>query len=158
MAGRKRPKWNVFRVATRDDVIREALSWLGTPYQHMGRKKGPSGGCDCATFVADVFHNVGLITKVKIDYYAQWWHLARSEERYLAQVLDYATEFNPTVDPPQSADIALWRYGRTYSHGAIIVRWPEIIEANLVRGIIANTAQEHRRKPVRFFRINGFSG
>jgi cell wall-associated NlpC family hydrolase len=139
---------------TRNAIIAEARSWVGTPYLHMGRRKGV--GCDCATFIAEVFHAVGLISQVQIDGYAPFWHLHRSEERYLTQVLDYAVEFNPMREPPLPGDIALWRYGRTYSHGAIIVSWPEIIEANMVRGIIVNHACEHQGKLVRLFRCKAF--
>jgi NlpC/P60 family putative phage cell wall peptidase len=43
---------------TRDDVVREALTWVGTPYQHQGRVKGV--GTDCAGMVIGTARALGL--------------------------------------------------------------------------------------------------
>lgn len=34
------------------------------------------------------------------------------------------------VAEPQAGDLALFRFGRMYSHGAIVVEWPEVIHAD----------------------------
>lgn len=104
-------------------VVAEALSWLGTPYHHMGRVKG--GGVDCAMLPAEVYAACGLIPRQQVDFYPMDWHLHRSGERYLAQVLTYAHE----VEQPEPGDLVLWRYGRCLAHGAIVTAWPRVIHA-----------------------------
>jgi cell wall-associated NlpC family hydrolase len=109
----------------RATIVAEAISWLGTPYHHEARLKGH--GVDCAMLVAEVYRAAGLIPKIDAGHYPPDWHLHRDEERYLDMVLRHA---QPT-DDPKPGDVALWRIGRTWSHGAIIVDpgWPHIIHA-----------------------------
>ena len=42
---------------TRSDVVAQARSWLGTPYQHQARCKG--AGVDCAGLIIGVAHALG---------------------------------------------------------------------------------------------------
>lgn len=42
---------------TRQDVVAQARSWLGTPYQHQARCKG--AGVDCAGLIIGVAHALG---------------------------------------------------------------------------------------------------
>ena len=140
----------------RSAVLVEARRWIGTPYHHMGRVKGV--GADCATFPAEVYAAVGVIASVPIAFYPQDWHLHRGEERYLAQVLDVARE----VVAPEPGDLALWRIGRAFAHGAIVIAWPRIVHAAIGLGVIEDDASSpslafarrsdaHRRRDVRFF-------
>lgn len=104
-------------------VVEIAKSFLNTPYHHMGRVKG--AGVDCLTLLACVYEEAGLVDKVEIPYYPKDWHMHRSEERYLNGLLKYARE----VSTPLPGDIVLWKFGRCFSHGAIIVKWPIVIHA-----------------------------
>jgi hypothetical protein len=62
-----------------------------------------------------------------IPNYSQQWHLHRGEERYLEMVRTLGgREINTT---PLHGDIAVWKIGRAYSHGAIVLLWPCIIHA-----------------------------
>lgn len=45
---------------TRADVVRLARSYVGTPFQHMGRQ--PGVGLDCAGLVICVARELGLVT------------------------------------------------------------------------------------------------
>lgn len=133
----------------RQSIVNEAKSWLGTPYLHMGRQRGV--GADCATFIAEAFTNAGLIPYQEIEYYHIAWNLHRDRERYLEIVLQHAVEVDPRKSPPQPGDVVLWRYARTYSHGAIVINWPTIIESMMNRGVVLSDASIHR-KPLRLFR------
>lgn len=42
---------------TRDQIVNEARSWIGTPYEHLGRAKGV--GVDCSQFIIAVAIAVG---------------------------------------------------------------------------------------------------
>ena len=112
----------------REAVIAEAVTWLRTPYHHMGRVKG--AGTDCAMLLAEVFEKVGLLPHLDIEHYPQDWMLHRDEERYLGWVTRYAIQ----VFDPKPADIALFRFGRCISHGAIVVAWPTVIHAFVREG------------------------
>lgn len=107
----------------RSAVVAEAMTWLRTPYHHRGRLKGV--GTDCAMILAEVFEKVGLIPHIEIEHYPQDWMLHRDEERYLGWVTKYAHR----VETPKPGDIALYRFGRCVSHGAIVVEWPMIVHA-----------------------------
>jgi cell wall-associated NlpC family hydrolase len=107
------------------NLIDEALAWLGTPYHHEARIKGV--GVDCGQFPAAVFEACELIPHVEIEPYTCDWHLHRSEERYL-QIVE---QFFERVEHPQPGDLALFKFGRTISHGSIVVEWPLIIHAYL---------------------------
>lgn len=107
----------------RQRVIDEAESWLRTPYHHAAAVKGV--GVDCAQILIEVYAAVGVAEKFTTDHYPSDWMLHRSEERYLANVERFCVQ----VSKPQMGDIALFRYGRCYSHSGIVVQWPRLIHA-----------------------------
>ncbi len=53
-------------MTTREEIVAEARSWLGTPYQHQGRTKGK--GVDCLGLVAMVGRALGLTDYDRLDY------------------------------------------------------------------------------------------
>jgi cell wall-associated NlpC family hydrolase len=128
----------------RSAVLVEARRWIGTPYHHMGRLRGV--GADCATFPAEVYAAAGVIAPVAIEFYPPDWHLHRgprdlagtagtgekTHERYLARVLEHAVE----VPAPLPGDMALWRVGRAFAHGAIVLGWPRIVHAVVGIGVM----------------------
>lgn len=111
-----------------NEIVAEALTWLGTPYHHQGRVKG--FGVDCAMLLCEVYHAVGMIPTLDTPVYPPDWHLHRGEERYLQHIMQYAVE----VDEPQAGDVALFKFGRCVSHAAIIVSWPTVIHAYMQHG------------------------
>lgn len=136
----------------RADVCAEARSWLGTPYHHMGRVKGRAGGVDCAQLVWAVFHACGLTPFLPLEHYPPDWHLNRGIERYMTLVLERAR----AVAAPRRGDIVLYRLGRAFAHGAIIVDpgWPTVVHANFAaRAVVLGHGEEGRLagRPRRFF-------
>ncbi|MGH9523413.1 MAG: hypothetical protein ACRD3E_12875 [Terriglobales bacterium] len=132
-------------LAQRQDIVREALTWERTPFRHQGKVKGV--GCDCAMFPVAVYQLLGLIPPdYQPEYYPMDWHLHHGhhgpngrvwrgheghalegcgDERYLREVLRFAYG----VDAPQPGDFVLYRFGRAYAHGGIVLAWPEIIHS-----------------------------
>lgn len=96
----------------------------------MGRLK--KAGVDCLTLLAEVYQEAGLVDPIKIPYYPPDWHLHRDAERYMEGLLTYTRELDP-VKLPEPGDVVLWRFGRCFSHGAIVVQWPMVIHAYLNR-------------------------
>lgn len=111
-------------------IVREAETWLGTKYHHMGRVKG--AGVDCAMLLLEVYQACGLVPEIDVAFYPQDWHHHRSEERYLAKISEYARR----VDVPQPGDVAMFKFCRCVSHGAIVVAWPRVIHAYFRQGCV----------------------
>jgi cell wall-associated NlpC family hydrolase len=162
--------------AERRAVIEEARGWLRTPYHHMGRVKG--AGVDCATLLAEIYARAGVLPALDLPFYPPDWHLHRDAERYLDFVLKHAVEVSHdafslrslagcATQVPMPADVALWRFGRCFSHGAIVVDWPLVIHAYAGRGCVLEDAHKahwlaylgHKRhakreeRPVKFFTL-----
>ena len=135
-------------------IVTEALSWERTPYHSNARLKGI--GVDCAQFPAAVFEAVGLVPHLAPEYSPQWM-LHRDEEQFLGWVRDYAVEIEHEQVGP--GDFAIWKFGRCYSHGAIVIDLPEVIHAVIIGGgvIRANIDrdEELRSRPVKFFTLFG---
>lgn len=109
--------------AWREAVIAEAKTWLGTKWHHEARVKG--SGVDCGQFILAAFEGAGLVPHIETGHYPADWMLHREEERYLAFVETHLDR----VETPKPADVAVWQFGKCFSHGAIVVDWPVVIHA-----------------------------
>ena len=132
----------------RAKVVAEAETWLLTPYHHMGRVKG--AGTDCLMLLAEVYEAAGVVPHVEVPFYPPDWHLHRDAERYLDGVMRYAREI---AGPPDLGDVAVFRFGRCFAHGAIVTRWPRLIHAYVRTGVTYGDASGAplAGRPVRFF-------
>jgi cell wall-associated NlpC family hydrolase len=110
----------------RQMVVDEARSWLGTPWIHMARVKGH--GVDCGQLLAAVFEEVGLVEPVAIPPYPQDWALHRGEPVMQGIVERYAVKADGA---PLPGDVVLFQFGRSLSHGGIVMEWPLIVHAYL---------------------------
>jgi|GEM_PF-424550 len=107
---------NANEIAQRAAIVAEARSWIGTPYHNCADVKG--AGVDCGMLLVRVFVDTGLCEPFDPRPYPPDWHLHRAEEKYLGFVFDRAHE----VSAPQPGDVAVFRFGRCYSHGGIVTR------------------------------------
>lgn len=111
-------------------VVEEAKSWLGTPYHRLAARKGV--GADCALFPLAVYVAVGLADQPGPDElrYVHDWHLHRTQELYLpwCEKIGYEIE-RERLGP---GDFAIWKFGHTFSHGAIVIDPPQIIHATIL--------------------------
>src|ERR1700739_1978415 len=126
----------------RELLLLEAESWLGTPFEHGQRCKG--AGVDCGQFLIGVFHNAGLIPNLKIPYYPKDFHLHRDREWYKELVEEFADDI---PGPPRRGDLVLYKDGRLYSQGAIVVSWPQIIHSYLSRGVMFSDGLQGHHGP-----------
>jgi NlpC/P60 family putative phage cell wall peptidase len=122
-----------------------ARTWLGTSYHHHARVKGV--GVDCGQFVAAVFHEAGFIEDVNTGPYSHDWMCHRDEERYKTLVERYAVKVDRA---PMDGDIILFRFGRTLSHGAIVVGWPLVIHSKVRQGVIISSIEQEEDMRRRF--------
>lgn len=107
----------------RDAVIKEALSWERTPHHNGARIKGE--GVDCGQFPIAVYSACGLMPAITVPRYSAQFHLHRDTEWYLNIARQYGVE----IETPKRGDFAIYKIGRIYSHGAIVIEWPRIIHA-----------------------------
>ncbi len=133
-------------------VVREALEWELTPYHSHARLKGV--GVDCAMLPAEVYAAVGLIPRLEPEYSPQWM-LHRDEEEYLGWVRPHAREIDRAAAGP--GDFAIWKFGRCFSHGAIIIDLPEVLHAvirggGVIRGNV-DRDEDLRSREVKFFTL-----
>ena len=116
---------------TRAAIVREAQSWIGTPYISNACIKGPRGGTDCAMLLVGVYGNLDLIPK-EFDPrpYPPQWHVHRNEEKYMNIVRSFAGEVaEPPGRKPLPGDVVMFKIGRVFAHGAIVVDWPHVVHA-----------------------------
>lgn len=142
-------------------VVAEAMTWLGTPYHHRAMVKNV--GVDCSMFLAGVYHAVGVMPAIHIAPYPHDWHMHKNRELYIEELSKHAVEIE---GEPLPGDIVLWQFGRTFSHGAIVVKWPIIIHSYINSGVVRedvenakwlayigeNTGGKGKLRPMKFFR------
>lgn len=135
----------------RQRVIDVARGWIRTPFHDVAGIKGV--GVDCAHFLAGVFIEAGLVEPFKIDPYSPQFMLHRSDELFMETVLRFAHAVEPEAVQP--GDVVLYKIGRCFAHGAIVVAWPDaVIHAFKTFGCVAETPAfeaDLRGRAVKFF-------
>ena len=142
---------------------------MGEGEQIRGRQlKGVA--IDCAQILIEVYSAAGVIEWFSTGRYPADWMMHRDEERYLGFILPLADEIEPDAALP--ADIAVWRYGRTFSHGGIVsgrpgvtppTGWPWVVHAFSPYHAVSEddatvpspmtTLNDGRPRPMRAFRL-----
>lgn len=116
--------------AQREAVVAEAHTWLRTPYHHQGDIKGV--GVDCAMLLVRIYGGVGVVPNdLDPRPYPADWHLHRTDEVYLSWLEVYGTP----VQTPGLGDVAVYQFGRCYSHGSIVVADNTVIHSYLKQGV-----------------------
>jgi cell wall-associated NlpC family hydrolase len=125
--------------AQRRAVVAEAMSWRGTPYHHRARVKGV--GVDCGQILCAVYEASGVVGHIDPGEYSPQWHIHWSEEVYLQWVQRYCNPL-PEGTPEQPGDIRVYKYGRCYAHGAIVVDDGLLLHSYIRRGVIVTAPHE----------------
>jgi cell wall-associated NlpC family hydrolase len=137
--------------ADRERVVAIAESWTRTPYHNNAQVKGV--GVDCAQLPAAVFAEAGVIPPIHPDYPPDW-HLHRSGELYCQWIEDLGA-VECSLEDAGPADLILWRFGRTFSHGAIFLQPPTIIHAYREHGMVCiedwTAVEELKMRPHRVY-------
>ena len=131
-------------------VVAEALSWLGTPYHHHARIKGV--GVDCAQILIAIYAGLGLAPEIDPGTYPPDWHLHRGEELYIHWLEQAGAR---RVERPAPGDVALFQYGRTFSHGAVYIGDGGLVHSYLNRGVIFSRMDEEplEGRPVQYWSV-----
>lgn len=136
-------------------LIKEAETWIGTPYHHKGMTKGV--GADCGSFLYMLFTWAGLSMKPFPRDYPEDWCLHRGDERYI----DFLQPYTREIHMAKPGDISVFRYGGAYSHGCLVTNRRSLIHAygRTQDGEIREDSWKFfqypggKKRPVRFFEV-----
>lgn len=106
----------------RETVVSLAQGFLGTPY--VPRGMCPGLALDCGTLLWHVYREIIPLPAFPADYPADW-ALHTVDTRYL----DWIAPFVQEVARPVRGGISVWKYGRSFSHGGIVVDKKHVIHA-----------------------------
>jgi cell wall-associated NlpC family hydrolase len=120
---------SVSESAQRAAVVAEAKTWLGTPFRDQSDVKG--AGVDCAMLLVRCFVDTGLVLPLDPRPYAPQWHLHRSEERFLGIIERLGAE---VARKPIPGDVVVFRFGRCFSHGALVIDPANLLHAWYLEG------------------------
>jgi cell wall-associated NlpC family hydrolase len=148
-------------IAERLACVQSAQRWIRTPFHHHSNVLGH--GIDCAHLLLEAHAGAGLIERFEAEAYPHDWHMHRDEERFLAKIEEYA----PRVDDSEASinergpdfrvlpgNVLIWKWGRTFSHGAIVSLWPDIVHASFPAGCcLEESVMGHplAEKPMRIY-------
>lgn len=143
--------------AARQALVEEAFSWIGTPFCDCADIKGPSGAVDCAMLLTRCVIDTGLVAPFDPRPYPPRWHVHRDEERFIDWLADRLGARE--VKEPRLGDVAVWQFGRTYSHGGIIISSSELVHAYSANRMVVRTRRDEpylsqvamKPRPVRYF-------
>lgn len=139
-------------IAPRERVVSAARSWLRTPFHDCVAIKGI--GVDCANLLAQAYEQAGIVGHVEIAPYSPQWFMHHSQELFVDYVLKAGAR-EITEGTAGMGDCVLYKIGRCFAHGGIIVEWPrEIIHAHKQSGAVVTSGGldgDLNGRPRRFF-------
>jgi cell wall-associated NlpC family hydrolase len=117
----------------RDEIIKEALSWVGTPFHWSQSVKGQ--GCDCGGFLIGVFKELGLVPEsmtVPVVPHGIFYHKSVTIYEDLVAQHCYRIDFREALP----ADILLFILGKSAAHGAIYLPDNKFISCVIGYGVV----------------------
>jgi cell wall-associated NlpC family hydrolase len=106
----------------RDEVIANAQGYLGLPY--IPRCLEASLGLDCGTLIWHSFKDIISLPPFPADYPSDW-ALHNEDTRYT----DWIDPYVVRVPRPIRGGISVYKYGRSFSHGVIVLDRQNVIHA-----------------------------
>lgn len=91
---------------TRDEIVKIARSWLGTPYMHQASKIGV--GCDCLGLIRGVWRTLYGDEPEQMPSYTADWAEAKGEETLRDAAARWLTEVS--LPAAQAGDVILFRW------------------------------------------------
>lgn len=141
-------------------IIEEARTWLGTPFVNCADVKGRQGGVDCAMLLVRCYVDTGVLSPFDPRPYPPQWHVHHDRERFLEWVVGKLG--GAEVSRPRPGDVAVYHWGRCFSHGAIVISDAQVIHSFFKDGCctVANMSdtdftylRNGKPRPVKFFEV-----
>ena len=113
-------------MSTRDDIVRQARTWLGTPFHHQARLKAV--GCDCLGLIVGVVDELGLkdSSGTPLAAYDEVTYSREPDGAYLTQKLVGLLDEVPIAEM-RAGDLALFRVRENPQHLAILTDYENTI-------------------------------
>lgn len=139
---------------TGEDLVKQARTWLQTPYHHAGRVKGVQGGVDCIGLIVGAACELGVEVPSDTTAYGRGDNLALMADG----LLEFCT-FNDRDLPLRLGDILIFRGGPILHHVGLYAG-PEtntmIHVYNTVGKVVEQTVTpEWERLLYRVYRLRG---
>ncbi|WP_196607420.1 NlpC/P60 family protein [Pectinatus frisingensis] len=134
----------------REELLKEAKTWLKTPYIAEGRVKG--AGTDCGLFILQSFENIGLLPHIKIPHYPIDIAANCAVPMYLNKIKEYCTE----VDKAIPGDIIVYKFegSKVPHHAAILYSDEYIIHSHVKTGVTLSNRKGFKKYEVGIYRFN----
>lgn len=124
------------RNVTRQLVLGEAESWIGTPYRHQGSSKGV--GCDCLGLVRGVWRSVCGPEPEQPGNYAPDWAEAGGRDLMLEAARRHFVELPESDARPGDLLIFRWRQATLCKHAGILADGDRFIHAYQGHAVLAS--------------------
>lgn len=132
-------------------IVKEALSWVGTPYHPGADIKGR--GVDCAMLVVRVYVDSGLVPPFDPRPYPAEFGQHRDEERFLEWIEKYGRRL-AKGEPEEPGDVRLYLFGRCVSHASIVLDKNYMIHADQgARAVVRQEIERLKERHVATYRI-----
>lgn len=123
---------------TRQVVLQEAQTWLGTPYRHQASLKG--AGCDCLGFLRGLWRAFYGAEPEPVPAYSSDWAETGGEETLIAAGRRWLVERPVPAAEPADILVFRWRDGSPAKHVGLLStplqESPKIIHAYERAGVI----------------------
>ncbi|MEX0345038.1 MAG: NlpC/P60 family protein [Rhizobiaceae bacterium] len=140
----------------RSAVVREAESWIGTPYRHQGSKKGVA--CDCLGLVRGIWRAIYGCEPESPGAYAPDWAEAGSRDRLLEAADRLLIRQRPDNALPGDLLLFRWRPGMVCKHAGIVVKDDRFIHAYQGHAVVSSPlVHQWRRRIAASHRFPAFS-
>jgi cell wall-associated NlpC family hydrolase len=140
---------------TRQSILTEARTWIGTPYHHKGRVKGV--GVDCGGILYELFKDRIKGFRDFPDFYPEDWAMHKENINIYVEFLE---PYFDEVMIPEVATIAVFQFGRAFSHGTLFTDRQTFIHAwgRTGKGTVMETPRQFfhdngKHRPVRYFDV-----
>jgi cell wall-associated NlpC family hydrolase len=119
-------------------IAQEARTWVGTPFHHAAAIKG--AGVDCIALLLTIYDVIKVKKAIPIPAYKPNWFLHHNDEILLDFIKQYGLI---EVAKPEIGDVAAIKFGRSYSHIAIMLDETQCVHAcdQSKQVMIANVTQ-----------------
>jgi cell wall-associated NlpC family hydrolase len=116
----------------RENVVRVAKEWYGTPYRGWTCLKGV--GCDCGQFLKGVYMEAGHRPDDGIPTPPDY-SLQVSQHRKSTEYIDIINKYMREITEAEvlRGDVVVYKLGLAFAHAAIVVSWPDHIIHSLER-------------------------
>jgi NlpC/P60 family putative phage cell wall peptidase len=127
-------------------IVSEAMTWLGTPYRHQGRRRGV--GCDCLGLIMGVWDGVYGAVPEQPGAYAADWAEAGGGDPLIEAARRHCRE-KPVADMA-SGDLILfrWRPELPAKHCAIAMGESRMIHAYEGHAVLLSPLGSHWKRRI----------